>query len=666
MVEVSSARITQLFAGGVAVVSMSIGGVLLPDIIKDAERSTLRYSNNAVEGAPDWVNTLGMSIGALRGLMVDYLWIKINRMKDAGLFYEVMADAELITKLQPRFSQVWVFHAHNMSYNISVATNTLEERWEWVNAGIRLLRERGLVANPDDMVLHKELSFFFGHKIDGNSDDAHMYYKRLLADEWNTLLGAPPDSWEDRTASMKRVADAPRTIDDAILIEATVQRLVDRIQNELAEYRGQDDDLLGVGLLEDVAQHEAISQFSMVARTLGLEQSLRAQSPYYNTLESIINDPDLTSAWPVLLNHLRNKILRKQYNMDPQLMYEYTRDLGPLDWRHPQTHALYWARRGAKVGEGRHESNEVFKTLNTDRMQLHALQALARTGRISFDPFSNEVPGRFPDPRYIDAIIGDDNREGLWDELYKKHYFVRGAGSDTFTAFLKNFLGAAVREWYRQGELDRAQGLLDHLDDYFGSGASPPNNSYAVPLDVWVKNKTLGEYDRQPLLAVSDVASSLRYAFRVGVGQKRPELYRDALLFAKQVTQFFKKNEFNDYTTKFGTGRIKDIIGALEESAILSFQQVMTDSSIPIEERMSIWAGIDNLEQGLRPQVYDRIMPILQRQYSNHPLSQTTPLAHVFPEPPGLDAWRRKIALERARDQGVSGDHEVTGTIKRK
>ena len=87
-------RITQFVAAGVAAISMTTGGVMLPSIIDDAERSTLRYSNNAVEGAPDWVNTLGMSIGALRGLMVDYLWIKINRMKDAGLFYEVMADAE--------------------------------------------------------------------------------------------------------------------------------------------------------------------------------------------------------------------------------------------------------------------------------------------------------------------------------------------------------------------------------------------------------------------------------------------------------------------------------------------------------------------------------------------------------------------------------------------
>ena len=658
-------RIIQFFAGGVAVISMTFGGIMLPKIIDEAERSTLRYSNVAVNGAPDWMNTIGMSIGALRGLMVDYLWIKINRMKDAGLFYEVMADADLITKLQPRFSQVWVFHAHNMAYNISVATNTLEERWEWVNAGLRLLRERGLVANPNDMVLHKELSFFFGHKIDGNSDDAHMYYKRMLADEWNTLLGTPPDSWEDRTAAMKTVADAPRTIAEAILIEPKVQTLVDRIDAELSEYSRQDEKLVGFALLEDIAQHDAISQFSMVARTLGLEQKLRSQSPYYNTLEAIIHDPELEHAWEVLLPHLRNKILREEYNMDPQLMYEYTRELGPLDWRHPQAHALYWARRGSDVGAGRHNSDQIYITLNTDRMQLQALQALARSGRISFDPFSNEVPGRFPDPRYIDAIIGVDDQEGLWDELYQKHYFVRGAGSDTFTAFLKNFLGSAVREWYRQGELDRAQVLLDHLDNYFGSGASPPNNLYAIPLDIWVKNKTQGEYDRQPLLAVSDVAASLRYAFRAGVGHNRPELYRDALLFAKQVTEFFKSNEFNDYTTKFGTGRIRDIIGALEDSAVLSFQQVMTDSTIPIEERMVIWSGVDALEQGLRPRVYDLVMPILQNQYMQHPISKNTSLSTAFPEPPGLDAWRKKLAIERAAKEGNTGDRGVTGTIKR-
>ncbi len=120
-------RVIQTFSALIATASFSIGGYMLPTILDEAEDNTLRYTNNVVAGVPDWVNTIGMSIGALRGLLVDYLWIKIQQMQRDGLFFEVMADAELITKLQPRFPQVWVFHAHNMAYNISVATHTIEE-----------------------------------------------------------------------------------------------------------------------------------------------------------------------------------------------------------------------------------------------------------------------------------------------------------------------------------------------------------------------------------------------------------------------------------------------------------------------------------------------------------------------------------------------------------
>jgi len=208
-------RIIQGISTVVAIAGITSGGYMLPSILEDAEDSTLRYTNNIVEGAPSWINTVGMSIGALRGLLVDYLWIKIQQMQRDGLFFEVMADAELITKLQPRFPQVWVFHAHNMAYNISVATHTIEERWEWVNEGIRLLREKGLRANPDDLVLHKELAFFFMHKLDGNSDDAHLYYKRKLAERWHNLLGEPPDDWNERIAWIKEIADAPRNLQEA-------------------------------------------------------------------------------------------------------------------------------------------------------------------------------------------------------------------------------------------------------------------------------------------------------------------------------------------------------------------------------------------------------------------------------------------------------------------
>ena len=90
-------RINQIIATGVALTSVTAGGMMLPSILKEAEENTLRYTNNIVEGAPDWINTVGMSIGALRGLLVDYLWIKIHQMQKDGLYFEVMADADLIT-----------------------------------------------------------------------------------------------------------------------------------------------------------------------------------------------------------------------------------------------------------------------------------------------------------------------------------------------------------------------------------------------------------------------------------------------------------------------------------------------------------------------------------------------------------------------------------------
>ena len=74
-------RVKQAIAIVIALFSITVGGLMLPKIIQEQEDNTLRYTNNVVEGAPDWINTIGMSIGALRGLLVDYLWIKICKKR---------------------------------------------------------------------------------------------------------------------------------------------------------------------------------------------------------------------------------------------------------------------------------------------------------------------------------------------------------------------------------------------------------------------------------------------------------------------------------------------------------------------------------------------------------------------------------------------------------
>ena len=207
-------RIIQLSMCLVVIAGLAVGGGLLGNLVETSERKSLRYTDNADENMPPFI-ALGTAIGAFRGLIVDYLWIKANMMIEQGQYYQVMEDADLITKLQPRFAPVWVFHGHNMAYNISVSTNTPEERWDWVKAGIDLVRNKGLRYNPNDLELHKELSFWMGHKVGGVSDDAHLYYKQRWAAEWHDLLGEPPMAVEDRVEWIRGVADAPIGIGSA-------------------------------------------------------------------------------------------------------------------------------------------------------------------------------------------------------------------------------------------------------------------------------------------------------------------------------------------------------------------------------------------------------------------------------------------------------------------
>jgi uncharacterized protein (TIGR03643 family) len=51
-------------------------------------------------------------------------------------------------------------------------------------------------------------------------------------------------------------------------------------------------------------------------------------------------------------------VLIDDYNMDPARMARYTREFGPFDWRHPQSHAFYWSKMGSEIGAERYNNDE--------------------------------------------------------------------------------------------------------------------------------------------------------------------------------------------------------------------------------------------------------------------------------------------------------------------
>ena len=639
-----------VIVGGAAAASF-----IVPALVEDAERHTLRYTDASIENAPPIV-AIGTAIGAFRGLIVDWLWIKVNMMQDQGQYYDILEDARLITKLQPRFGPVWTFHGHNMAYNLSVQTSTPEERWEWVRKGIDLLRNEGLRYNPNDIMLYKDLAFWLDHKIEGTSDDAHPIYKREFAKEWHELLGEPPRSWDDRIAWIEAIADAPDSL--RILLETNPEaaEVVERLRNELGPLLPDDTDPMSRELLRMLSMIDAIQGASYTARALDLAGMLESRGDaVMTTLAQLRADPALAAGWDALLAQMRHGYLIDDYNMDPSLMAEYTRDFGPIDWRHPQSHGLYWSRTGSKKSERRLSEEKIHHAINTDRQQLHSLQSLARGGRVLYDPFSPAVPGRFPETDFIEST------STLFEDLYVKYYEARGMGGETFLEFIKNFLGHNIRVAYRQGEVERAQKLYSLLDDRFGRGAFPPNPMYARPLEVFVREIGQDEYDRQPYVAISDVLASLRYAFRVGIGQDRQEVYDEAMAFASEVTDYFRTHEFMDFDTKLGTARMRDLVAQLGQSVPRSFVQLMSDPTVPLEERATIWMQIDDAEPQLRLRTYDQIKRWVTAELNSGPLKGRVSIDDVLPAPPGIEAWRQQLALEALESQEQDRGGEAAG-----
>jgi len=624
--------------------------MMVPTMLNVAKTEQLRYTVDPVEGAPPIV-ALGTAIGALRGIIADYLWIKLQSRKEQGLFYEAMADADLITKLQPRFAEVWGFHGHNMAYNISVLTDTPEERWSWVNAGIDLVRNRGLRYNPNDLGLNKELAFWFAHKIDGVADDAHLYYKREFAKEWHFLLGPPPMEQGDREKWLRQIADAPDSIEELEAKYPEVKQLENRLTEELSPFDRKFSFHLDRDFLMNAGRWMS-SKSSPYAKMLGLEKRFQQNDPVYAAFDRVLGDPKMESAREKLLTFLRKKVLRDDYNMSPALMADYTRDWGPFDWRHPQSHAFYFSKLGAEQGAARYAAAEdVYKSLNNDRLTIQAMQALNHSGLMGVDPFSSDNPTRMHDNRWIKPI------ERYFRELYQKHYKVCGAGGDTFIDFHENFMAQAIRQLYRSGDTEGAEEILKHLDELYGRGGLIPTPKYSMSVEEFVRDNTYGEYEMVPDVARTDVYAALQRGFREGLLLGRKKVMDDALKFAKELTDYFQNNRYTDFVNKFGERRMADLVGDLRSSVENVFVLLLKDQSQPLLDRLVMYnrAGDDQ-----KRMAYDAIKEQIAGELAGGQLAGLYQLPEVLPEPPGMEAYRvQQSELAKRRQEQVDEQHRA-------
>ncbi len=614
-------RVTMLLAGCIAVGCTLGAGWLATGIQRQRQELDLVVSAPGTTGMPPDVAVATAALGTFRGLAVDVLWARADHLQMQGEYFEAQTLSQWITALQPRFQKVWAFQAWNLAYNISAAAQVPAERWGWIRRGINLLRDRGIPLNPKTPQLCMELGWIFHNKVAGRSDRQHWYYKARLAREIQEFLGDPAGRTpEQAREAVQRIAAAPATLAELEAGTPEIRKLFDL--------------LAAHGSRPDEACMRMIGRAMMLAESLDARLLGAAALPPGadgKLLTALGQDREAAGLlFEHLVPHLQRRILEDRYRMDPARMVALMDRYGPLDWRHGETHAIYWTERGVELGRAlkrREDTNELLII----RSRLHMLADLMKTGRVDFDSVTNRVD-LLPDPRFIaayersmeEAIALITSAEGV-----SAGDFGRAEVEDLLGGY-ENVLNLAVILEFLYGDRAAAEThfvKLGRLAEQLGRGDDP---LYDDTVSAFVAQR-IGE-----VLAL-DVANlrqfldaMIRRAILEGLARGSLGVFNRYLAVARDVYE--RRYATSDPNAKF----------VLAESALLpfpklvenSFVGVMQDVGLPLLVRARAWSWAPDL---LKAGAYESVGGGLRTAATAAGLDPD----RAFPLPAGVDPDRR-------------------------
>jgi len=415
------------------------------------DRASLGLTRNAVlENAPPVLAFTTIALGGFRGLISNFLWIRANDLQQDDKFFEAAQLAEWITKLEPTFTQVWLFQGWNMAYNISVKFTAPQDRWRWVENGIELLRDEGLKYNENNLLIHRELAWFFQHKMGANLDDANMYYKARWAQEMMPFFG--PDG-TNFSALLHPVTPADRT--NAV-------------------------------------------------------------------------------------------IFRDRYKLDAAFAQTVDAKYGPLDWRLPEAHAIYWGALGLAEAAKNPDKVKAEDFITLRRIIYQSLLQSLHHGRLTINPFTHR-PSLTPNLEVVEILnqtyldmYAAETESGQRDGIKKAH---------------RNFLRDAVYFLYEANRMAEARKWFKYLGEQFpnvpiidGHPDSLPANLTLDEYAVAVVQIDIGETSQDRVTAaVQGLLTRAYYALALDQDDRYENLKR----LANRVYEVYTAK-----TSKFGAERI--------------------------------------------------------------------------------------------------------------
>ncbi|HWH71551.1 MAG TPA: hypothetical protein VNT26_19395 [Candidatus Sulfotelmatobacter sp.] len=436
-----------------------------------------------LENAPPVLAFTTVALGGFRGLISNALWIRANDLQDEDKFFEMAQLADWITKLEPHFVQVWLVQAWNMAYNISVKFKDFSDRWRWIKRGMELLRDEGLRYNPNEILIYRELGWFFQHKMGQNLDDGNMYFKQQWA-------------------------------------------------NEMAEV--------------------------FAKQTPNLEELIHPQTDDQKA---------------------RARLLREKYKMDPEFMQQVNERYGPLEWRLPEAHAIYWAAMGLHQAELNPSKIKPEDLIMLRRLIYQSMQMSFQRGRLVANPYVKAFefgPNLDIIPKvsaaYEQAAREDANNR---DHIQKAHRnFLRDA---VYFLYSNNRVPDAAR-WYKYlGAQYPEKWLID------GNTNSYPRNVTLDDYAVGRVQEDIGETSRDRVRAALEGLLINAYT-SLAIGEE--ERAAGFQLLAQKVRANYQKQIFKDRQAAIGMPPLEDI------QKIVLQRLLDRDEGFPFEMRAALRAKL--------------------------------------------------------------------------
>jgi hypothetical protein len=431
-------------------------------------------------------------------------------------------------------------------------------------------------------------------------------------------------------AQFQRIAEAPDSLE-----ELKTKRPAARPALDLLAAHGAAPDEPTLRMLGRVL----MATSSLDAKVLGIDKlPMGTNIPL---LEAIKADPDASARLVEdVIPYLQKRVLEDRYRMDTEKMVRVMERYGPLDWRHPQSHAIYWSERGVEVSRNL-ERRENVNELMLVRGRLLMLMELLRSGRVEFDPMTNRVD-LLPDPRFarvyetavreaFDLIASD---KGVTTDM-----FGFAEESDLFDAYEK-FLNIATMFSYLYGDEAEARRYFTILRDLAARRGVADQPVYSDTLENFV---------------------AMRFGGMVGVNlgdlrQVLDAMIRRAITEGLAMADFKTFNRFiavahKVYDRRYAVSRPGETY-VLEDAKLVdfptlvsnSFANILRDASIPVLARSRMWAWAP---EPMKVAVYDSLAETLVAAAEAGGLD---PL-RAFPEPK-KPADAQPSSPERAEGQG--------------